>query len=219
MKTAAEMEKAIAILRRESKKWDVPVVTLVANTGRNPFRILVSCLLSLRTNDKTTAEAVKRLFQVADTPQGLLKIPVKRLEKTIYPVGFYRVKAKGLHAISREILGKHGGKVPSTLEELLTLKGVGRKTANLVVSEAYGKPAICVDTHVHRISNRLGIVKTKSPDETEFALRKKLPRRLWRKINALFVAFGQFHCRPQSPFCSTCKIYSYCNRIGVSTSR
>ena len=213
------MEKALAILRKESKKWDVPVVTLVAHTGKNPFRVLISCLLSLRTQDTTTAQAVKRLFPIADTPQALLKVSVKRLEKIIYPVGFYRVKAKLLHTVSREILKNYGGQVPSTIEELLKIKGIGRKTANLVVSEAYGKPAICVDTHVHRISNRLGIVKTKMPDQTEHELRRKLPPRLWRHINALFVAFGQHHCRPQSPFCSSCKIYRYCDRVGVKTSR
>ena len=219
MKTALEMEKALAILKKESRKWDVPVVTLVAHTGKNPFRVLVSCLLSLRTKDETTSQAVKRLFPLADTPQGILKIPVKQMEKLIYPVGFYRVKARLLHDISREIIQKHQGEVPSTIDELLKFKGVGRKTANLVVSEGYGKPGICVDTHVHRISNRLGLVKTKTPEETERALREKLPKRLWRRINALFVAFGQKHCRPQSPFCSTCKIYRYCNRVGVKTSR
>ncbi len=191
----------------------------MAATGSDPFRVLISCLLSLRTKDETTAPAVKRLFSVADTPQGLIKIPIHRLEKLIYPVGFYRTKARQINDISRRILDEYAGKVPDKIDELLKLKGVGRKTANLVVSQGFNKPAICVDVHVHRITNRWGYVQTKTPEETENALRAKLPRKDWRRMNWLLVAFGQHHCRPISPYCSTCKIYKLCARKNVSTSR
>lgn len=219
MPSIADTDKVFRILRKESRNWDVPVVTLIAETGRNPFRVLISCLLSLRTNDKTTAPAVKRLFAKADTPEGLLKLPVKEIEKLIYPVGFYRNKARLMHEVSKYVIHEWAGDIPDEVDELVRLKGVGRKTANLVVSQGHQKPAICVDIHVHRISNRLGWVKTKLPDETEVKLREILPAKHWYEINTLFVAFGQAHCRPQSPHCSSCKIRDYCGRNGVQVSR
>lgn len=213
------MDRVIKILKRETRALKVPVVTLIAQTKRNPYKVLISCLLSLRTNDHTTIGATERLFKAAVTPEAMLQIPAARLEKIIYPVGFYRVKSKVLRSVSRDILERFGGRVPDTLEELLTLKGVGRKTANLVLTLGHGKPGICVDIHVHRISNRLGFVKTRSPHETEFALRAKLPARHWMRYNDLLVAYGQHVCRPVSPHCSVCKIRPYCRRVGVKTSR
>ena len=163
--------------------------------------------------------ASERLFALVDTPQGMLNLKRKQIEKTIYPVGFYRTKAKTIHGICRDILEKFGGRVPDDLDTLLTMKGVGRKTANLVLTEGFKKPAICVDTHVHRISNRLGYVKTKSPEETEMSLREKLPKKYWREYNALLVTWGQNICKPISPFCSRCPIEKFCSRAGVMKSR
>lgn len=211
--------KVIAILKKESENWNVPIVTLVANTGKSPYRVLISCLLSLRTKDETTAEAVKRLFARADTPQEMLKLPLKEIEKLIFPVGFFRVKAKLMHSVSEHLLEIHGGKVPDDMDKLLAIKGVGRKTANLVLTEAFEQDAMCVDVHVHRISNRFGYVKTRNPHETEMALRTQLPRKYWSEYNALLVAFGQHLCRPVSPHCSACPVRRYCPRIGVRTSR
>jgi len=156
---------------------------------------------------------------LASTPAEMLEVPLNKIAKTIYPVGFYRVKARTVHHVCRELIDRFNSRVPDNLEQLLGIKGVGRKTANLVVSLAYGKPGICVDTHVHRISNRLGYVKTTTPDETEFALRAKLPRRHWIIYNTLMVAFGRKTCKPVSPLCSTCPISIYCARVGVALSR
>lgn len=149
----------------------------------------------------------------------MLVTPVRVIQKAIYPVSFYRVKAVTIHAICKELFSRFNGEVPSNLEELLTLPGVGRKTANIVVTLAFRKPGIAVDTHVHRISNRLGYVRTKTPDDTEVALRKKLPRRYWLVYNDLLVAYGQNLCKPISPFCSRCKIAEHCKRVGVTTKR
>ena len=173
-----QIHAAIKILRREVRQWQEPVVGVVAReSARDPFRILISCLLSLRTKDKTTSEASARLFALAYTPAELLKLSQRRIERAIYPVGFYRTKAKAIHAICRRLLQVYEGKVPQSIDELITLAGVGRKTANLVVTVGYQKPGICVDIHVHRISNRWGYVKTKTPEETEQALRARLPKR------------------------------------------
>ncbi|RMG04039.1 MAG: endonuclease III [Nitrospirae bacterium] len=191
----------------------------MVSVDRSPFKVLVSCILSLRTQDKTTSEASERLFAIADTPEKLASLSAKEIEKAIYPVGFYRVKAKNLKKISREIITRFGGEVPATIDELLTLNGVGRKTANLVVTLGWNLPGICVDTHVHRITNRWGYVKTKTPEKTEFALREKLPRRYWKEINGLLVAFGQGICKPISPLCSRCEISRFCQRVGVKRSR
>lgn len=211
--------RVLSTLRREAEKWDVPVVTLTAVTSRNPFRVLVSTVLSLRTKDETTAEASRRLFAEADTPAGILGLGEKRIRDLIYPVGFYRVKAKNIIGICEKLLDEYGGEVPDTVEELLGFRGVGRKTANLVVSLGYAKPAICVDIHVHRISNRWGFVNTENPLETEMALRDALPRKYWIEYNSLLVALGQSVCRPVSPFCSRCPVSGHCPRVGVSKSR
>jgi endonuclease-3 len=175
--------------------------------------------LSLRTQDKTTLPASERLFALADTPEAMLKIPLKKLEQTIYPVGFYITKAKVIQGICRDLIEKFGSKVPDDIETLMTMKGVGRKTANLVLTEGFNKPAMCVDTHVHRISNRFGYVKTKNPEETEWALRKKLPKAYWMEYNALLVTWGQNICKPISPLCSRCVVREFCARVGVTISR
>ena len=181
--------------------------------------MLVACILSLRTQDSTTGPAAARLFAAAATPDAMLRLPAARIARLIYPVGFYRTKARVILGICRDLLDRFGGRVPDTIEDLLTLKGVGRKTANLVVTMGYGKPGICVDTHVHRISNRLGYVRTRTPEETETVLRQRLPRRFWIGYNDLLVGFGQNICTPISPRCSTCPVRSLCRRIGVTTSR
>jgi endonuclease III len=215
-----QIHAAIKILRREVRQWQEPVVGVVARTSaRDPFRILISCLLSLRTKDKTTSEASARLFALSHTPAGLLALSRRRIERAIYPVGFYRTKAKAIHAICRRLLDVYDGTVPETIDELLTLPGVGRKTANLVVTVGYQRPGICVDIHVHRISNRWGYVKTKTPEETETALRLKLPKRYWITFNDLLVPYGQHLCQPVSPFCSRCKLMDMCARVGVVRSR
>ena len=215
-----QIHSAIKILRREVRQWQEPVVGVVARTSaRDPFRILISCLLSLRTKDKTTSEASARLFALAYTPAGLLKLSRRRIERAIYPVGFYRMKAKAIHAICRRLLRAYGGQVPQSIDELVTLPGVGRKTANLVVTVGYQKPGICVDVHVHRISNRWGYVKTKTPEETEEALRAKLPKRYWITYNDLLVPYGQNLCQPVSPYCSRCNLIGMCDRVGVVRSR
>lgn len=213
------MTDIVRLLKRELRRGELPIVSHMAKERRDPFAILMSTLLSLRTKDEVTAEASARLFALAKTPEEMLKLPEEKIRRAIYPVGFYRNKAKTIRAVSRDLIDRFDARVPDTIEQLLTLKGVGRKTANLVVTLGYGKPGICVDTHVHRISNRLGYVATKTPEETEYALRKKLPRRFWSDFNTLLVAFGRTVCRPVSPLCSTCPVREYCDRVGVSRSR
>ena len=211
-----DIHHIIRILRKEVLQWKVPAIGHFDDT---PFTTLISCILSLRTQDQTTLDASACLFSVADTPERILEIRTRRLEKLIYPVSFYRVKAQTIKKIAKDLIDKFEGRVPDTLEELLTLKGVGRKTANIVVTLAFKKPGIAVDIHVHRISNRLGYVSTKNPDDTEMALRDKLPRRYWIVLNELLVTFGQNLCKPVSPFCSKCLIFDYCERVGVRRSR
>ena len=211
---------ALRIVKREIRQWEDPVLGVVAReSNRDPFRILISCLLSLRTKDKTTGEASIRLYALAHQPATMLTIPLQQIEQAIYPVCFYRTKAKSIHAICRRLLDVYGGAVPDSIEELVTLSGVGRKTANLVVTVAFGKPGLCVDIHVHRISNRWGYVKTETPEETEVALRNKLPKQHWITFNDLLVPYGQHLCQPVSPFCSKCKLTEYCDRVGVTRSR
>ncbi|MBI3062447.1 MAG: endonuclease III [Deltaproteobacteria bacterium] len=217
--TEKQIHPAVRILRREVPKWQTPIVTVVAQSSESPFHVLISCILSLRTQDATTARASHRLFALANTPAEMLKLSARKIEKAIFPVGFYRTKAKNIRAICRALLETYSGKVPDEIDELLKLKGVGRKTANLVVTLGYRKPGICVDTHVHRISNRWGYVRTKNPKETEFALREKLPRQYWLEYNDLLVTFGQHLCRPISPMCSRCQVKKYCARVGVGISR
>ena len=215
-----QIHAAVRILKREIRHWQEPVVGVVAKeSDRDPFLILISTLLSLRTKDRTTREAGDRLFAMARTPTAMLKLPLKKLERLIYPVGFYRTKAKAIHQICRRLIDDYGGVVPDSIDELITLPGVGRKTANLVVTIGYGKPGICVDIHVHRISNRWGYIKTKTPEESEQALRRTLPKQYWIIYNDLLVPYGQNLCLPVSPLCSTCKLTELCDRVGVTRSR
>ena len=217
--TQKTLEKVIGILKTQYRHHRVPSVTEVSHRYRKPFFVLLSCILSLRTKDQTTFPASERLFRLAKTPQQILKLSLRTIEKAIYPVGFYRTKAKTIKGIAADMLQRFGGQVPDTLEELLSLKGVGRKTANLVLTLGFGKLGICVDTHVHRLSNRLGIVKTKTPFDTEMQLRSVLPKKFWILYNDLFVAYGQNVCVPVSPWCSRCQIKRFCPRSGVGRSR
>jgi endonuclease-3 len=217
--TEREIHAAVRILRREVPKWETPVVTLMAETYQSPFRVLISCILSLRTQDATTAKASHRLFAVADSPQAMVKLTAKKIEKLIYPVGFYKTKARQILEMCRTIIDHHSGKVPDEIDELLKFNGVGRKTANLVVTLGYNKPGICVDTHVHRISNRWGYIKTATPEKTEIALRAKLPKQYWIEYNNLLVNFGQHLCRPISPMCSNCPVKKHCPQLGVGVRR
>jgi endonuclease-3 len=214
-----DIHEIMAILDEEVKQWRTPAVTVVAQGVRNPFKVLVSCILSLRTQDRTTAEASARLFALADTPDSLSKLPVEVIEKAIFPVGFYRNKAVQLRNIAGEICQYYAGKVPDEIDELLKFKGVGRKTANLVVTLGYGKLGICVDTHVHRICNRWGYVQTSTAEATEYALRGLLPEKYWIIINDHLVAFGQNHCTPISPHCSSCRLTRYCEKVNVEKFR
>ena len=214
-----EFIKYWPILKKQVRSLQLPWLDQMISTERNPFKVLVSCILSLRTQDKTTGEASKRLFQLAQTAEAMSRLSIKRIEKAIYPVGFYRVKAGTIKELSRQIVERYGGRVPDTIDELMLLKGIGRKTANLVVTLGYDKPGICVDTHVHRITNRWGLVKTKNPNQTEFALRELLPQRYWKELNGILVAFGQGICRPISPLCSRCHVRAVCDRTGVTHSR
>jgi endonuclease-3 len=201
-------------IKQAGTHWETPAVVHIGES-KDSFRVLVSCVLSLRTRDKVTAAVSNRLFALADTPQKLLSLDLDAIERAIYPVAFYRNKAKTLGEICRELVGHHDAKVPDTLEELLKLKGVGRKTANLTLILGHGKMGICVDTHVHRICNRLGYVKTSSPDATEMVLRDRLPQKYWMQLNELLVLFGQNICKPVSPLCSQCCVHSHCEKIGV----
>jgi endonuclease III len=214
-----EIHAAVRILRREAPKWQTPVVTLIAAASDSPFKVLISCILSLRTQDSTTAQASRRLFALADSPETMVRLSAKKIEQVIFPVGFYRTKAKTILEICRNLNENYRGRVPDEIDELIKFKGVGRKTANLVVTLGYNKPGICVDTHVHRISNRWGYVKTATPEKTEVALRQKLPKQYWIEYNDLLVSFGQQLCRPISPLCSQCPVAKYCDQIDVTTRR
>ena len=215
-----DLSKAFKILRDFRRKRTPASVTEVAETKkRDPFLVLASCIISLRTKDEVTSEASRRLFAVADTPDRLRHLPVGRIEKAIYPCGFYRNKAATLREVSTQIIDRFHGKVPDRMEDLLSFKGVGRKTANLVLTMGYGRPGICVDIHVHRITNRWGLVKTKTPDQTELALRQILPKRYWIPINDLLVTYGKNLCRPISPHCSRCRMENLCDKVGVTKSR
>jgi endonuclease-3 len=212
------LAKVLTRIRKAVKSFRSPAVTQIS-LENDPFRVLVSCLLSLRTRDEVTEAASERLFALADTPESLLLIDQKTIEEAIYPVAFFRNKAANLHDICHDLIADHQGRVPDSIDELLKLKGVGRKTANLTVVLGHQKMGICVDIHVHRICNRLGYVKTQAPDETERVLRQKLPKRYWREINDLLVAFGQNICKPVSPFCSLCSVAELCAKVAVDRSR
>lgn len=217
--TGKSVGKLLRVLAIEAPKWNAPIVALAAQQNQSPFLTLIGCILSLRTKDQMTAVACERLFAQARTPAAMLAITPKTLEKLIYPVGFYRTKVRVIRGICTDLLEKFGGEVPDDIDDLLTLGGVGRKTANLVVTQAFRKPGICVDTHVHRISNRWGLVAASTPDKTELALREVLPRRHWIDYNTILVAFGQTLCQPVSPWCTRCPIASACPKIGVVHSR
>jgi endonuclease-3 len=196
-----------------------PTTLARVESKRDPFRLLVACVISLRTKDEVTAAASARLFAVASTPERVAALRRERIARLIFPAGFYNTKAKQIQAIARLIAAEHEGRVPPDRDVLLTFPGVGRKTANLVLGLGFGIPAICVDTHVHRISNRLGMVRTTTPEETEHALENVLPKRLWIEINDLLVTFGQNVCQPVSPWCSRCPVAPRCPRLGVTRHR
>lgn len=214
-----EINSAVTILREEYKSWKTPAVTIVAQCEKSPFKVLISCIISLRTKDEVTAQASARLFNRAGTPVAMAGLSVTEIANLIYPAGFYRNKSAQILEISRRLIAEYGGKVPEEIDALLKFKGVGRKTANLVVTLGFGKAGICVDTHVHRICNRWGYLESTTPDETEVVLRKMLPAEYWIEINDLLVAFGQNHCYPVSPRCSTCRLTAFCKRVGVKVSR
>ena len=209
----------IKIIEKEHINWNVPVVTLVGMQTRNPFKVLVSTIISLRTKDEVTIEASKRIYQILTKPEDIFYINIKDIEKAIYPCGFYKRKAIQIKNICEILVKDFNSKVPDEIDTLLSFPGIGRKTANLIIAEGYGKPAMCVDVHVHRISNRLGYLKSKNPNETEELLRKNLDSNYWNKYNFLMVAFGQSLCRPISPHCSRCPIINFCKRVEIKKNR
>lgn len=207
-----DIDKIMKELLKVTKSMPMPVVTEIKLvTNRDAYKILISTMLSLRTKDSTTRDASMRLFEKAGNPKDMLKLSEEEIAKLIYPVGFYRVKAKNILEVSQTIIDDYNGKVPDEIDELLKLRGVGRKVANLVVTEAFDKYGICVDTHVHRISNRFGYVSTKKPEQTEFVLRKKLPKKYWRVYNDTLVIYGQNLCKPINPLCNQCSVSKYCD--------
>jgi endonuclease III len=217
--TDFDIHAALAILHETMPRFEQPLVDAMGAAHQTPFHILIATILSLRTKDSLTAVVAPRLFAAADTPETMLALDEDQIAKLIYPVGFYRTKAKSIRQVCALLIERHGGQVPADLDALLALPGVGRKTANLVLTMGFGLPGICVDTHVHRICNIWGYVRTKDPDATEQALRAKLPREYWVAINGLLVTLGQNICHPTSPRCSACPIAAYCPRIGVTRSR
>jgi endonuclease-3 len=219
MVTNTTIGHVLRVIEKKTLRWTEPSVSAMAAARASPFRVLIATVLSLRTKDEVTLPASERLFRLADTPQSMLRLSPEEIQQAIYPVCFYRNKSRHILGICERLIERYDGRVPDTLEQLLEFKGIGRKTANLVLILGYGKPAMCVDTHVHRISNRLGYIKTKTPDESEMALRKKLPAKHWMKYNDLLVAFGQNQCKPVSPLCGSCLVSKFCPRIGVTRFR
>lgn len=212
---SVQIGRIIDILGREVENYQVPVVDLIKVQSNDPYKVLVATILSARTKDETTSKAAKRLFARAKDFKALSKLSTKQIEKLIFPVGFYKNKARYLKELPEVIKKKFGGEIPRTIDDLITLPGVGRKTANLVLAIGFEIPAICVDVHVHRIMNRFGYIRTKTPFESEMVLRKKLPKKYWLTVNSILVAFGQNLCRPISPHCSKCPVKKYCKRVGV----
>jgi len=219
MVTKRQISKVLRLVRVAISAWEPAALGKIAEESRDPFRVLISCILSQQTKDQVTEAASERLYRLADRPDTMLALSERRIARAIYPVSFYRTKARTIREVCRVLLTRFAGQVPDNLEALLSLNGVGRKTANLVVTVGYRKPGICVDTHVHRISNRWGYVKTKTPEQTEMALRRKLPKRHWISYNDLLVPFGQHLCRPISPFCSRCPVERWCAKVGVTIHR
>lgn len=199
-------------LLEEAKQPQSDFVKLM-DSFKDPYLVLIACILSLRTNDRTTYPATLRMLELAKTPQEMMGVSVEDLAKAIYPVGFYKNKAGQIIELSKLIVEKYDGNVPNSIDELCKFRGVGRKTANLVMTLGFGEPAICVDVHVHRIFNRLGYIKTKNPEETEFALREKLPVEYWIPINTLLVTHGQNVCKPIKPMCSQCPVSQFCDKL------
>jgi len=214
-----QIDRVLHLVQETIKAWEPPALNKIADESRDPFRVLISCILSQQTKDAVTGQASARLYRLADRPETLLALSERRIARAIYPVSFYRTKARTIRQVCRDVLTRFKGLVPDRLEALLSLNGVGRKTANLVLTVGYRKPGICVDTHVHRISNRWGYVRTKTPEQTEMILRQKLPKRHWITYNDLLVPFGQHLCRPISPFCSRCPVEHWCAKVGVTTHR
>jgi len=208
------IDEVISLVKKQIEKFKAPYVTRISSE-KNPFKILVSTILSSRTKDEITKQASQRLFLKVKNPNDLIKLSIKEIEKLIYPVGFYRVKARNLKKLAEILIKDYNGKVPNSINDLIKLPGVGRKTANLVVTLGFNKYGICVDTHVHRIVNRWGYIKTKTPKETEYALRKKLPKKHWKKINSILVVFGQNICTPILPKCSSCNLNNICPKNDV----
>lgn len=219
MKSIFDFQEVNSILNEAYKKNNAPSVTLISALKKTPYHILISTLISLRTKDQVTLEASMRLFEKADSIEELAKLSENEIAQLIYPCGFYKTKAARMIEICKILLTTNCGNIPDEIDELVKLPGVGRKTANLVVILGFNKPGICVDTHVHRISNRIGWVKTKTPEETEFALRKLLPAEYWRTINDYFVSYGQTICTPISPHCSVCKLNTVCHKNNVEKNR
>lgn len=205
------IDTIIKLLKKEVKQFDAPVVSKIGEIQKEPFKVLISCILSLRTQDKTTGAIALRLFEAADTPKKLAKMPLGKIQKIIRPVNYYITKSKRIKQIAKDIIEKYDGKVPDDFEEIMTLKGVGRKTANIVMTYGFfKKDYIPIDTHCHRIPNRIGWVNTKTPEQTEFALMDILPKRYWQNFNDIFVLYGQNICKPIGPKCDICPINKYC---------
>jgi len=219
-KSPKNLSKIISLLKKQSKQFENPIATEIGERTRDPFQVLISCIMSLRTKDTTTGPAAQRLFKLAKTPKNMLKLSKKQIEKAIFPVGFYPTKAKYIQNTCKALIKNYKGKVPDKEEELLKLPGIGRKCMGIVMDYGFGKNSyIPVDTHVHKIANRLGWVKTKTPEKTEQELMQIIPRKYWHDLNILLVTHGQNICVPVSPYCSKCSIRRYCPRIGVTRSR
>lgn len=212
------IDDAMARLHATMPAFEQPLIEGMG-ADQSPFRILIATILSLRTKDTLTAVVAPRLFAVADTPETTLELSEERIAELIYPVGFYRTKARSIRAICQMLLERFGGQVPPDLDALLSLPGVGRKTANLVMTAGFNLPGICVDVHVHRITNRWGYLRTRTPEETEMVLREILPQEHWMTINGLLVTLGQNICHPTSPRCSVCPVADLCARVGVTRQR
>ncbi|WP_022851234.1 endonuclease III domain-containing protein [Limisalsivibrio acetivorans] len=214
------IEEIYEALRSAYKDLEKPSITQISEDNEgDPYRVLISTVISLRTKDEVTVTASRKLFEHADSPESMLKLSEEDIAELIYPAGFYRNKSKSIREISQRLIEDYGGEVPDSIDELVKLKGVGRKTANLVLVEGFRIPAVCVDTHVHRIFNRLGYVSTKNPDQTETALREKLPKEYWIDVNEMMVTYGKYICKPVSPLCSSCKLEKSCAKIGVTRWR
>ncbi|MDP2991263.1 MAG: endonuclease III [Kiritimatiellota bacterium] len=214
-----ELAPVMRILKREYEKKRTPIGELIQARTNDPFQVLVATILSARTLDQTTAAACRKLFGVVRNLEDLRRVPRLRLERLVYPVGFYRTKAKLLKRLPEVVAAKFGGVIPATVEDLIRLPGVGRKTANLGVAVAFNKPAICVDVHVHRLSNRWGLIRTRTPLQTEMVLRRRLPVKYWQVFNSYLVSFGQGVCRGARPHCGVCPIYAQCARIGAAQQK